>query len=52
MTGLPFLALDAYQSSIDALKQANDLLWLAGSFYCFVIFSSLADNNDKKLPEK
>ncbi|KHN80564.1 Trafficking protein particle complex subunit 9 [Toxocara canis] len=29
LTGLPTLALDAYQASIDLLKQAGDLLWLA-----------------------
>ncbi|VDK54944.1 unnamed protein product [Anisakis simplex] len=32
MTGLPTLALDAYQASIDLLKQCNDLLWLAAAY--------------------
>ncbi|KAK0405748.1 hypothetical protein QR680_018175 [Steinernema hermaphroditum] len=31
LTGLPTLALDSYQSAIDYLKQASDLLWLAGA---------------------
>ncbi|VDP08012.1 unnamed protein product [Soboliphyme baturini] len=32
MTGLPALALYAYNSSIDCLKAANDFLWLAGAY--------------------
>lgn len=32
LTGLPALAIDAYQASIDFLKQANDLLWLAAAY--------------------
>uniref|UniRef100_A0A9J2PDJ2 Trafficking protein particle complex subunit 11 domain-containing protein n=1 Tax=Ascaris lumbricoides TaxID=6252 RepID=A0A9J2PDJ2_ASCLU len=32
LTGLPTLALDAYQASIDLLKQAGDLLWLAAAY--------------------
>ncbi|TKR82440.1 hypothetical protein L596_016165 [Steinernema carpocapsae] len=31
LTGLPTLALDSYQSAIDYLKQASDLLWLAAA---------------------
>lgn len=30
MTGLPVLALNTYEAAIDALKSANDYLWLAG----------------------
>ncbi|EFO24879.2 hypothetical protein LOAG_03607 [Loa loa] len=32
MTGLPTLAMDSYQSAIEFLKQANDLLWLAAAY--------------------
>lgn len=31
LTGLPALALDAYQSAIDCLKATTDLLWLGGT---------------------
>ena len=30
MTGMPSAALNVYDAAIDALKSANDLLWLAG----------------------
>ncbi|CAG9530714.1 unnamed protein product [Cercopithifilaria johnstoni] len=32
ITGLPTLAMDSYQSAIEFLKQANDLLWLAAAY--------------------
>uniref|UniRef100_A0A915Q411 Trafficking protein particle complex subunit 11 domain-containing protein n=1 Tax=Setaria digitata TaxID=48799 RepID=A0A915Q411_9BILA len=32
LTGLPTLAMDSYQSAIEFLKQANDLLWLAAAY--------------------
>ncbi|VDN03575.1 unnamed protein product [Thelazia callipaeda] len=32
LTGLPTLAMDSYQSAIECLKQANDLLWLAAAY--------------------
>ncbi|OZC10117.1 hypothetical protein X798_02707 [Onchocerca flexuosa] len=32
LTGLPTLATDSYQSAIEFLKQANDLLWLAAAY--------------------
>lgn len=44
LTGLASLALDAYQSAIEYLKQTNDFLWLAGTYiaqFCWltIIFS-------------
>lgn len=32
LTGLPALALDAYQSAIDCLKATTDLLWLGAAY--------------------
>ena len=35
LAGLPQLALDHYQTAIELLKSANDILWLAGEGVTF-----------------